>query len=83
MSKARYIYRRVNIQEVTIMESTNNIIEVSYRFEGNSNYEHDYSETLEGIREMFDSFIELEQKISDITITVKANNLDELSTLLW
>lgn len=65
------------------MESTNNIIEVSYRFEGNSNYEHDYSETLEGIREMFDSFIELEQKISDITITVKADNLDELSTLLW
>lgn len=65
------------------MESTNNIIEVSYRFEGNSNYEHDYSETLEGIREMFDSFIELEQNITDITITVKADNLDELSTLLW
>ena len=65
------------------MESTKNIIEVSYRFEGNSNYEHDYSETLEGIREMFDSFIELEQNITDITITVKADNLDELSTLLW
>lgn len=65
------------------MESTNNIIEASYRFEGNSNYEHDYSETLEGIREMFDSFIELEQNITDITITVKADNLDELSTLLW
>ena len=65
------------------MESTNNIIEVSYRFEGNSNYEHDFSDSMEGVRELFDSFIELEQKISDITITVKADNLDELATLLW
>ena len=65
------------------MESTKNIIEVSYRFEGNSNYEHDFSDSMEGVRELFDSFIELEQNISDITITVKADNLDELSTLLW
>ena len=64
------------------MENTKNIISVSYRFVGNKDYEYDLSETLEGVQEMFDSFNQLEQEITDITITIKADNLAKLETIL-
>ena len=64
------------------MENTRNIISVSYRFVGNKDYEYDLSETLEGVQEMFDSFNKLEQEITDITITIKADNLTKLETIL-